>query len=153
MTSTYQLLAKAERLELLAERLYEVLAGRFGGQAKELFQRLAREEAQHAARIRLLAARYRQDRKLVAGLSPDATLLDRLLLEAEEAVVAAGAGAWDGDPQAALHAAAELERHFSQAHAQALSQEAHPGMRAFFEQLAEQDRAHEELLEVDLPKA
>lgn len=152
MASTYQLLQKAERLELLAERLYQALAGRFGGPARELFLRLSAEEAQHAARIRLLAARYRQDKKLVAGLSADTTLLDRLLLEADEALAAVNAGAWDGDPDVALHSAAELERRFCQAHAQALSAEAHPDLCAFFEQLAAQDRAHQELLEVGLLK-
>jgi rubrerythrin len=146
MGSTYQLLEKAERLELLAQDLYLALAGRFGGEARELFKRLAAEEAQHAARVRLLAARYRQDKKLVASLAADTTLMDRLLVEAEEALAAALAGAWDGDPQAALQGAAELERRFCQAHAQSLSQDAHPDLRAFFEQLAAQDKAHEALL-------
>jgi rubrerythrin len=146
MGSTYQLLEKAERLELLAQELYLALAGRFGGEARELFKRLAAEEAQHAARVRLLAARYRQDKKLVASLAADTTLMDRLLVEAEEALASATAGAWDGDPQAALRGAAELERRFCQAHAQALSQDAHPDLRAFFEQLAAQDKAHEALL-------
>jgi rubrerythrin len=147
MASTYQLLEKAERLELLAHQIYLVLAGRFGGETRELFRRLAAEEEQHAARIRLLTARYRQDRRLVASLAADTTLMDRLLIEAEEALAAATAGAWDGDPKAALLGAAELERRFSQAHAQALSQDAHPDLRAFFEQLAAQDKAHLALLE------
>jgi rubrerythrin len=148
MASTYQLLEKAERLELLAERLYQALAGRFGGEARALFQRLAAEEAQHASRVRLLSARVRQDRKLVATLAADTTMLDRLLLEAAEALAAANAGAWDGDPQAALRAATALEQRFGLAHAQALSAEAHPQLRAFFEQLAAQDKAHEALLKV-----
>jgi rubrerythrin len=146
MGSTYQLLDKAERLELLSEQLYLALAGRFGGETRELLKRLAAEEAQHAARVRLLASRYRQDKRLVASLAADTTLMDRLLVEAEEAIAAARAGAWDGDPQAALEAAAELERRFCQAHAQSLSQDAHPDLRAFFEQLAAQDKAHEALL-------
>jgi len=146
MASTYQLLEKAERVELLAEQLYQALAGRFGGEAKALFLRLAAEEAQHAARIRLLTARYRQDRKLVASLVADTTLIDRLLLEAGEALAAVSAGAWDGDPSAALHSAAELERRFCQVHAQVLSEEAHPELRAFFDQLAAQDKAHHDLL-------
>jgi rubrerythrin len=146
MGSTYQMLEKAERLELLARDLYVALAGRFGGETRELFKRLAAEEAQHAARVRLLVGRYRQDKKLVASLAPDTTLMDRLLVEAEEALAAALAGAWDGDPQAALRGAAELERRFCQAHAQSLTQDAHPDLRAFFEQLAAQDKAHEALL-------
>lgn len=146
MATTYQLLEKAERLELLAEQLYLALAGRFGGEAKALFLRLAAEEAQHATRVRLLAARYRQDPRLLGALSSDTAPLDRLLVEAEEALAGARAGSWDGDPAAALHGAAELERRFCSAHAQSLSREAHPDLRAFFEQLAAQDQAHLDLL-------
>jgi rubrerythrin len=146
MASTYQLLDKAERLELLAEQLYLALAGRFGGEARALFQRLAGEESQHAARVRLLAARYRQDRRLVNTVQADVTLLDKRLAEAEEALAAVNAGAWDGNPEAALAAALELERSFCLAHAQALSSEALPELRAFFEQLASQDKAHIALL-------
>jgi rubrerythrin len=146
MASTYQLLDKAERLELLAQQLYQALSGRFGGETREIFKRLADEEAQHAARVRLLTARYRRDRQLVASLVADTTLLDRLLVEAEETIAAVEAGAWDGDAQAALHRAAELERRFCQAHAQSLAKDGHPDLRAFFEQLAAQDKAHEALL-------
>lgn len=153
MASTYELLQKAERVELLAEEIYKALAGRFGGEAKALFQRLAAEEAQHAARIRLLAARYRQDRLLVASLVADTALMDRLLQEAEEALGEVRGGAWDGAPEAALHSAGELERHFCQVHAQILSQGGHPELRAFFEQLAMQDSAHLTLLEPQGPSS
>jgi rubrerythrin len=146
MSSNYQLLEKAERLELLAQQIYEALSERFGGETRELFRRLAAEESQHASRVRLLAARYRQDRKLMASLTVDTPLLDKLLIEADEALAAVKAGAWDGDPKAALASAAELESRFCQAHAQSLSQGSQPELRAFFEQLAVQDRAHAELL-------
>lgn len=146
MSSNFQLLEKAERLELLAHDIYEALSGRFGGEPRELFRRLADEESQHASRIRLLAARSGQDRSLVASLAVDTPLLDRLLVEAEEALAAVNSGAWDGDPQAALAGAAELEHRFCQAHAQSLPKEASPELRAFFEQLAAQDKAHAALL-------
>lgn len=146
MATNYQLLEKAERLELLAQLIYEALSGRFAGETREIFKRLAEEESQHAARVRLLAARYRQDRRLVATLMVDTPLLDRLLIEAEEALAAVNAGAWDGDARAALASAAELESRFCQAHAQSLSQGANGELRAFFEQLAAQDKAHAALL-------
>jgi rubrerythrin len=146
MANTYQLLDKAERLELIAEKLYVALAGRFGGEPKALFLRLAGEESQHAARIRLLAARYRQDRRLVNTVAADLSLLDRRLVEAEEALAAVNSGVWDGNPEAALAAALELERSFCLAHAQALATDALPELRAFFEQLASQDKAHATLL-------
>ena len=146
MSSNYQLLEKAERLELLAQLIYEALADRFGGATRETFKRLASEESQHASRIRLLAARYGQDRSLVASLAVDTPLIDRLLVEAAEALAAVKSGSWDGDPQAALAGAAALENRFCQAHAQSLSKDAHPELRAFFEQLAAQDKAHAALL-------
>ena len=46
------------------------------------------------------------------------------------------------DAAAAMASAAELENRFCQAHAQSLSQGALPELRAFFEQLAAQDKAH-----------
>jgi rubrerythrin len=142
MATNYQLLEKAERLELLAQQIYEALSQRFGGETRETFQRLAAEESQHASRVRLLGARYRQDRRLVASLAID----DRLLAEAGEALAAVRAGAWDGDASAAMASAAELESRFCQAHAQSLSQGAMPELRSFFEQLASQDKAHATLL-------
>lgn len=146
MADNHQLLEKAERLELLAQQIYEALAQRYGGETREIFQKLAAEESQHASRIRLLSARYRQDRRLVASLAVDTPLLDRLLIEAGEALVAVQAGAWDGDARAAMASAAELETRFCQAHAQSLAQGALPELRAFFEQLAAQDKAHAALL-------
>lgn len=146
MASTYELLEKAERVELTAERIYRTLAGRFAGDARALFLRLAGEEAQHASRVRLLAARYRHDKRLVAALAADLTLVERLLREAGEALQAVEAGAWDGDAGAALTSALALEHRFCEVHAQILSQDAHPELRAFFDQLAAQDQAHLELL-------
>jgi rubrerythrin len=146
MADNHQLLEKAERLELLAQQIYEALARRYGGETRETFQRLAEEESQHASRVRLLGARYRQDRRLVAELAIDTPLLDRLLIEAGEALAAVRAGAWDGDAPAAMASAAELESRFCQAHAQSLSQGSLPELKAFFEQLAAQDKAHATLL-------
>jgi rubrerythrin len=146
MSTNYQLLEKAERLELLAQLIYEALSLRFSGEPKEIFKLLAAEESQHASRVRLLAARYTQDRKLVGSLAVDTPLLDRLLVEAEEALAAVKSGAWDGDAQAAMASAAELENRFCQAHAQSLANGGQPELRAFFEQLAAQDKAHAALL-------
>jgi rubrerythrin len=146
MASTYLLLERAEQIERAAEQLYRALAERFDGAAQSLFRRLAEEEAQHAARIRLLGARYRHDSRLVASMDFDLALLDRLLVEAEEALATVVGGAWDGDPLAARQGVVELERRFCLVHAQVLSTEGHPELRTFFRQLAEQDQAHQELL-------
>jgi rubrerythrin len=146
MATTYQLLQKAERLELLAQQLYTVLASRFGGNAKAVFQRLAEEEAQHAARVKLLAARFRGNPKLAATLTADAGRLDVLIAEAGAAIAAASEGRWDGQPETALQRACDLEDRFAAAHAQVLAKDAQPELRAFFDQLAAQDRAHQALL-------
>jgi hypothetical protein len=45
-----------------------------------------------------------------------------------------------------MASAAELENRFCQAHAQSLSKGSLPELKAFFEQLAAQDKAHAALL-------
>jgi rubrerythrin len=146
MASTSQLLEKAERLELLAAEVYRALAGRFAGEGRALFLRLADEELQHASRIRLLAARLRHDRRLAAAVAADTAALDTLLAEARRVVDEVVRGGWDGDLEGALRRAGELELRFVAAHAQSLARGAHPELRAFFEQLAAQDAAHARLL-------
>jgi rubrerythrin len=146
MASTYQLLQKAEKLELLAAELYRALAERYAGEARALFLRLAQEEGQHATRIRLLAARYRHDTRLVATMSTESHELDALLEEAAQLLEAVRRGEWDGDQEAALARAAELETRFCLAHAHCLTRDAHPELLSFFQQLAAQDEAHRQLL-------
>jgi rubrerythrin len=146
MATTYQLLDKAERLELLAGQVYQELAARHQGQARALFERLSEEEKQHATRVRLLKARYLQDPRLLTVNTADSLLIDRLIQEAEAIAQEIRDGAWDGDVATVLRRAAELEDRFSVAHANVLSQDGIPGLRAFFDQLAAQDRGHRELL-------
>jgi len=146
MASTYQLLQQAEKLELLAAELYTALAGRYGGEPRDLFLRLAQEEGQHASRIRLLAARSRHDSRLVATMAAETHEIEALLAEAAGVLDAVRRGEWDQDAGAALARAAELETRFCKAHAQCLSRDAHPELLAFFQQLAAQDEAHRQLL-------
>ena len=147
-STTYQLFERAEQLELVAARIYEELAVRFSSNAgaHDLFKRLAAEELQHASRVRLLAARYRQDSRLLGAISSSAEVLQELVEAASAALAAVQAGAWDGDAERALGRASELELRFAEGHAQALIREANPDVRRFFEQLAAQDRAHLALL-------
>jgi hypothetical protein len=146
MASITQLLDKAERLELLAAELYQALAGRFGGEGRALLTRLAQEELQHASRVRLLGTRLRHDRRLASAVAADPAVLDAMIAEARAAVHEILAGGWDGDLEAALRRSGELELRFGAAHAQSLATDAHPDLRAFFEQLAAQDEAHARLL-------
>lgn len=148
MAGTYDLLRLAGRIEALSAELYGLLAERFRGdpEASGLFLRLECEEAQHASRIRLLAARYRHDGKLLGSVGADGALLEGLVRRAEELVGEVRAGGFGDDLAAVKRRLAETEHLFCQAHAQFLSDGGHPELRAFFAQLAEQDEAHAQLL-------
>ncbi len=146
MASTFNLLQRAERLELAAADLYVALAARFPGEPGALFARLAREEGQHAARIRLLAARYQHDSRLIATHSVDTQEIEALVAEVGESLAAVQRGEWDGDGAAAVRRLAEMEERFCKAHAHTLPRDAHPELLAFFERLAAQDDAHRQLL-------
>lgn len=137
----------AERIEVVAAEIYAALAARFAAdpEARALFARLEQEELQHAARVRLLASRYRSDRTLIAGFD-GAAALDGCLREAEQALRDARDGAWGGDLRAVKRRVAELEERLGTAHAHVVARDGHPGLRAFFEQLALQDDGHLDLL-------
>ncbi|HZY04871.1 MAG TPA: ferritin family protein [Anaeromyxobacteraceae bacterium] len=148
MGSTFQLFEKAEQLELLCADIYRALARQFQAQpeAHDLFQRLEAEERQHAVRVRLLAARYQHDSKLLEAAAVAAQHLDELLEEARSVLSRVDSGAWGASLEVVKGELAELEERFSAAHAHVIASAANPALRAFFEQLARQDRAHLELL-------
>jgi rubrerythrin len=137
----------AERIEAIAAAIYAALAQQFADDAptRALFARLEHEEHQHAARIRLLARRYRADRTLLERFSA-VTELQECLRVSEQALAEVLAGAWGRELVEVKTRLLELEARIGQAHAQAISHEGHPALRAFFEQLALQDEAHLELL-------
>jgi len=142
----YQLFEAAEQVEIIWAEIYHQLADRFRDdpEAQDLFQRLEGEEMQHASRVRLLAARYRHDGRLL-GQGPDASGLDRMLAEAKRALSAVSRGEVARTAGEALDWAAEQEELFAQAHAELIAGAGHPELRAFFRQLAEQDRGHRDL--------
>lgn len=148
MASTYQLFQRAERVEALSAAIYGALAGRYRSdpQARALFEALEGEELQHASRVRLLAAHYRNDPKLVDGIEPDAAVLDGCISECAQALSEIQAGGWDGDLPEVKRRLAALEEHVSLAHAELLARNAHAPIRAFLAQLAAQDGAHARLL-------
>jgi len=148
MGSTFQLFEKAEQLELVCAGIYQALAQQFQADpaAHGLFQRLEAEEQQHAARIRLLSARYQHDSKLLEAAAVAAHHLDELLAEARAVLAQVAAGAWGASLEVVKGELAELEERFSAAHAHVIAATANPALKAFFEQLAQQDKAHRELL-------
>jgi rubrerythrin len=148
MGSTFQLFEKAEQLELVCASIYRALAEQFRADpgARDLFQRLEAEERQHAVRVRLLAARYQHDSKLLEAAAVAAHHLEELLAEAQAVLSQVAAGAWGASLEVVKGELADLEDRFSAAHAHVIALSANPTLRTFFEQLARQDRAHVELL-------
>lgn len=148
MASTYQLFQRAERIEIVAGNVYAALAGQFRDdpEAKALFAKLAVEEEQHAARVRLLAAHYRHDSRILGPGETDSTGLDGCLAECERALAEVEAGAWGRDLSEVKGRLAALEEGLAQAHADLLLGETNPELREFFAQLAAQDVGHARLL-------
>lgn len=147
MTTNFDILERAEQVELLTSELYAALARHFCADpsALKLFTRLAEEEKQHAARVRMLASQSRRDTKLLAKITVDPQRIDALVREIGAVVTAIAVGRWRLDLPATREVLTELEERCAQAHTDGL-EGLDPALRSFFEQLASQDKAHEELL-------
>jgi rubrerythrin len=148
VATNFDILDKAEKLELLAAEIYGALVRRFGDDkaAASLFGRLREEEEQHAARVRMLAAQSRRDPKLMGKIVVDTRELDEVIREMGAVLANLRAGRWEADLVKTKRLLLDLEERCSRAHAHVLYQGAHDSLRKFFEQLALQDKAHEELL-------
>jgi rubrerythrin len=147
--ATYDFFKRAEQVEHLAADIYALAARTWAGEGPlaDLFQRLAEEETQHAARIRLLAARCMHDRNLMGGLGsaqPDVEAALDSAMQILGQLTSAGSGM---DLNALKGMLGEMEKRFAAFHAQAMSAAAHPELQKFFARLAEQDRGHLELLQ------
>jgi len=149
MASNYHLFESAERIETLSGSIYGLLSMQFrdDSDAKALFLRLAAEEEQHASRVRLLAAHYRNDPRILGSAALGAPGLDACLAECEQALAEIEAGDWGLDLAEVRHRLAALEERLARAHADLLLGEQNPALREFFAQLAEQDVGHARLLE------
>jgi multidrug resistance efflux pump len=147
VSTNFDILDKAEKLELLSAEIYGALARRFGDDeaAVKLFTRLCAEEEQHAARVRLVAAQSRRDSKLLGKITVDGHELDDVVRELTTMLANLRAGNWDADLAQTKRLLLDLEERSEQAHAHAING-LHESLRRFFEQLALQDKAHEELL-------
>jgi rubrerythrin len=147
VATTFDILEKAEKLELLAAELYGAFARRFGDDAgaAKLFTRLKDEEQQHATRVRMLAAQARRDSRLIGKISVDGHALDEVSGEMTVMLANVQRGDWQADLTQTKRLLVELEDRCSRAHAEQLLG-LNDSLRKFFEQLAAQDKAHEELL-------
>jgi rubrerythrin len=147
MATNFDILERAEKVELLASELYAAFARHFSGDptALHLFTRLRDEEQQHAARVRMLAAQSRRDSKLLWKIDADTRRLDDVILELASLTATVQRGHWKLDLAETRRALLALEERCARAHVEGL-QGLHESLRTFFEQLAEQDKAHGELL-------
>jgi rubrerythrin len=156
MTSTYELFQMAERLEDLSAKLYLVLAERFERvpSARDLFRRLSAEEVQHAARVRLLAAHYRNDPRMFDSgeLRSQTSDFSVLLAEATDAIEAVTRGDWGDDLDGILDRLALVEERCAAFHAKVLARAAAPKVAAFFQELGQQDHEHQRLLAALRPR-
>ena len=151
MATTQDAFRKAEAAELLAAEIYRALANLFAWdlEGAALFRRLEQEEQQHAARVRLLAARLRQDRRLLQDVDVDTGVLDALVAESRALLADIVEGRWTFGIERTKQAAAEFEDRLAHAHAEMIARGAHPVVREFFETLAQQDAAHLELIRLE----
>lgn len=145
---TSQLLQAAACVEILSQELYTELSSAFSDSPtlRDLFLRLAEEEAQHAKCLQLLD-RHRVKVPLTAEVSERirgelAGLADAL----EEMRKELRSPPLRTDPYAVLGRMAELEARFASVHAAEIATEAYPAMKKVFAAMERQDRDHARLI-------
>ena len=145
MANVLKVLDKAERVEALAAQLYAAMATRFDVESKgrSLFERLAREEQQHALRVRMLASQVRK-RNVVEIEEP--ADLDGMIPYLENLILSVGKSDGMADLERAIGFCVALENKLAGVHASKLCR-AHPDLFEVFEALARADREHCSLLQ------
>ena len=146
-TST-QCMGGAIRIECLAQELYAGLAVAFLHQPylRELFERLAAEEGQHAMRIRLLERHQGKApwaQETIDRVSADLDAMAAELTAMQESFRKLSLAA---DARPVLRRLAEMEERFGSVHAEQLARSADPEIQKLFTALAEQDARHRELI-------
>ena len=148
MASAFEVFTRAERLERASAELYGLLSRRFpwSDEDRALLQRLAEEATQHAARVRLLSAQYRNDPRTVrvdAAALASVELMERAI---EELVADIQRGRWNDDLVGLKARIADLEGEGQASHADLLAEGSDPRVKTFFRELARQDHSHRALL-------
>jgi rubrerythrin len=148
MTTAYDIFARAERVELAAAALYRRVAAMlpWSGADRELLLRLEEEEFQHAARIRLLAAQYRNDPRLFQISSALLQRFDEVDAAGRELLQEIEGGRWIDDLQGLKIRIAQMEEQSGASHAEALAESADERIAQFFRLLARQDHEHRAML-------
>jgi rubrerythrin len=148
MTSAYEIFARAERIERAGAELYRRIAERFPWSAEDLatLKRLAEEEIQHATRVRLLAAHYRNDPKLFTVSRLDEERLAEVEALAWRLADDVERGRWDRDLRGLKAHLADLEAQVGASHADVLARCADVRIAEFFRELARQDHEHHAMI-------
>ncbi|MBW2732506.1 MAG: hypothetical protein JRH20_08920 [Deltaproteobacteria bacterium] len=136
----------AELAEEISGEIYDTLAAFFveSPALQRLFAKLAEEEREHAQRVRDLAGLWRESGK---PWTPALDVERMVFLVDRARVFRDSLGQAEViEPTNAIRLAASMEQDFNAAHAEAMAKEQNPEMKALFEQLAEGDDGHSELL-------
>jgi rubrerythrin len=149
-----QCLGAAVRIECLAQELYAGLAVTFGQQPylRELFERLAAEEGQHAMRIRLLDRHHVKapwPQEMLDRVSADLDGMAEEISALQRSFRTLPSGA---DARPVLRRLAEMEVRFGSVHAEELARSADPVVQELFDGLAQQDARHRTFIENALGK-
>jgi hypothetical protein len=149
MTKTaFTWLNAALRMESAAQALYSDLSIAFSDQPslRQLFQRLAAEEEQHAMRIRLLQRHQGMSSWPRDVLERFCGQCDAMVAEIAILRKELGTSPESKDVRAVLRRLSEMEDRFCSIHAQDLARYAGPEVEKVFATLALQDSAHRDLL-------
>ena len=146
--SAFEVLRLAERIELATAGLYRAVGEHFpwSPEERQVLKSLEDEEHQHASRVRLFRARYLSDRALFDLTALKLEPLEALERDTEELLARVVGGAFEGDHLRLKRCLYDLEDRASIAHAEAMAAGAHPAVARFMRALADQDRAHRDLL-------
>ena len=144
-----QILRSAARIESMAKDLYAELAVTFVHQPflREMFERLAVEEAQHAMRIRLLERHHGRTPWSEEILERVQVELEGLASELEAVRKLARSSVGTRNVPALLRRLTKMESRFGSIHAEELAKSASPEVRKLFASLAAQDARHSEMIQ------
>jgi len=155
MKTAAQCLGAAARLEMATQELYTELSGRFFHEPylRELFNRLAEEEHQHAMRIRMLSRHQGNAPWTPEVLERAITSLNSAEAAIEELKKEFFAPAARLDGVTVLRRVAEVETQFNAVHAEDLAKSLDPAIQKLFTSLAEQDTKHRDLIRAAMTRA
>jgi hypothetical protein len=147
--TNYDYFTRAEQIELICADIYARLATDFEDtpEVSATFRKLAQEEQQHAARIRLMQNQYRASPGLFTRMERLEAELSALEREAARLRDEVMRGAWGNDIATVHQRLVEMEDRLH-LHAETMARSADPRVRDFFEALARQDEAHRQLCAV-----